>query len=368
MPRLSQSFPRYRKHRASGQAVVTLGGKDHYLGPHGTQASKAFYDRLIAEWLVGGRTVQDSDQQDYRLVELIAAYRRFARRYYRKNGKVTREAHLIDEAAKHAKRLYSRTPAAEFGPKRLKAVRQSMIDAGWSRKYINKQVGRIRRMFRWGVKEELVPASVYSALGQVRDLRQGRTTVRETKPVEPASESAVQATLPRLPAVVADMVRLQKLTGMRPEEVCLLRPGDLDRSGDVWLYAPESHKTEHHGRGRVVAIGPQGQAILRPYLLRPADVYCFSPVESEAKRRQQQHQARQTPLSCGNRPGSNRKSKPKTKAGQRYTRDSYRRAVHRAIEAENAQRQKDGRKEMLEKWSPNRLRHSAATEIRLLVG
>jgi hypothetical protein len=30
------SFPKYRKHKASGQAVVTLAGRDHYLGPRGT--------------------------------------------------------------------------------------------------------------------------------------------------------------------------------------------------------------------------------------------------------------------------------------------------------------------------------------------
>ena len=55
MPRLIHKYPRYRHHKASGQAVVTLNGKDHYLGPHGTKASKAEYDRLIACWLANGR-------------------------------------------------------------------------------------------------------------------------------------------------------------------------------------------------------------------------------------------------------------------------------------------------------------------------
>ena len=32
MPRLIHKVPRYAKHRASGQAVVTLNGKDRYLG------------------------------------------------------------------------------------------------------------------------------------------------------------------------------------------------------------------------------------------------------------------------------------------------------------------------------------------------
>ncbi|QDS96906.1 hypothetical protein HG15A2_01650 [Adhaeretor mobilis] len=31
--------PKCRKHRASGQAIVTLSGSDHYLGPRGTKAS-----------------------------------------------------------------------------------------------------------------------------------------------------------------------------------------------------------------------------------------------------------------------------------------------------------------------------------------
>ena len=55
MPRLVHALPKYRKHRASGQAIVTLSGVDHYLGPHGTKISKRQYDRLMAEWLENDR-------------------------------------------------------------------------------------------------------------------------------------------------------------------------------------------------------------------------------------------------------------------------------------------------------------------------
>ena len=55
MPTLVNEVPKYRKHRASGQAVVTLAGKTKYLGPHGTRASHLEYDRLIGEWLAAGR-------------------------------------------------------------------------------------------------------------------------------------------------------------------------------------------------------------------------------------------------------------------------------------------------------------------------
>ena len=144
---------------------------------------------------------------------------------------------------------------------------------------------------------------------------------------------------------------------MRPAEVCVLRPCDVDRSGDVWLYRPASHKTQHHGKERVVFFGPQAQSVLLRYLARAPEDYCFQPRDSEAKRRAAQHAARKTPLSCGNRPGTNRKRKPKKQPRDHYTTDSYRRAIHYACD-----------KAGIERWSPNRLRHSAATEIRKKFG
>lgn len=60
MPRLNQTLPRYRLHRASGQAVVTIGGRDHYLGPFGSDASHR--DRLIAQWLADGRQTPRADE------------------------------------------------------------------------------------------------------------------------------------------------------------------------------------------------------------------------------------------------------------------------------------------------------------------
>jgi hypothetical protein len=55
MPKLRGTVPRYRIHKTSGQAIVNLNGQNFYFGPHGTRASKREYDRLIGEWLTGGR-------------------------------------------------------------------------------------------------------------------------------------------------------------------------------------------------------------------------------------------------------------------------------------------------------------------------
>ncbi len=390
MPRLSRTVPRYRKHRASGQALVVLCGQCYYLGPYGTKTSKLEYDRLIAEWLARGRRpLADPVEEStgITIVELIARYKRYADGYYRKDGSVTSEVASILSAAKVLKELYGREPVNEFGPLRLQAVQQSMIRAKWTRSNINKQVQRLVRIFRWGVSQELVRPDVAQALRAVQGLHKGRTEARESVPVRPVEDGMVTVTLEHLPAIVADMVRLQRLTGCRPEEICAIRPCDVNTSGPVWAYRPQSHKTEHHGRERVIFIGPRGQDVLRPYLLREKSAFCFCPAEGERKRRVKLGEQRKTPAGYGNGPGTNRKVDPQRTAGDQYTTASYRRAIQRACElafglpdelrkfpkdlpeAERKDRRtKAGQWRAEHTWHPNQLRHSAATEIRKRFG
>lgn len=206
------------------------------------------------------------------------------------------------------------------------------------------------------MSQELVPPSVFQALATVPGLRRGRTEAREPQRIAPVAESIVDATLPHLPRIVADMVRLQRLTGARPGEVCILRPCDVDRSGDVWAYRPASHKTEHHGRERIIFIGPKAQAILAPYLLRAADAYCFSPREAVEAQNAQRREKRQSPMTPS-QSRRRRKRKPVRAPGDCYTVHSYGRAITRACDAAE-----------VDVWMPNRLRHSAATEIRSRFG
>lgn len=356
MPKLTHTLPKYRKHRASGQAMVTLNGRDHYLGPHGTKASKREYDRLVAEWLAGGRTLcVNTPEQQITTIELLAAYKRHAASYFGKGPKS--EYHHFVRVAKLVGQLYGRHPAAEFGPMQFKAVRQKLIDGDGSRNYINSQMRRLNRAFKWAAGEGMLPAAVWQTLHLVPSLKRGRSAARETQRVLPVSDATIDVTLPKLPPVVKDMVRLQRLTGMRPGELVILRPADIQRSGDVWQYRPSQHKTKYREHDRVVFLGAQAQAILRPYLLRVPTSYCFQPKESEAKRRAAAHAARTTPLNQGNRPGSNRTVRRTRSAGSSYTVEAYNRAIRRACE-----------KLKIPHWTPNRLRHSAATEIRSRFG
>jgi integrase len=128
-----------------------------------------------------------------------------------------------------------------------------------SRNVINARVNRIRRMFKWGVAEELLPPSVVEGLRAVDGLRRGRSHARETEPVRPVDDAVVEATLAYLPPPLADMVRLQRLTSMRPGNLVRLRWMDVDRSGEIWLYRPVSHKTAYLGKDLTIPLGPKAQ-------------------------------------------------------------------------------------------------------------
>jgi integrase len=326
MPRFSDRFlpptPKYRKHRASGQAVVTLYGRDSYLGPHGTKASRIENDRLIGEWLAAGRPAQmPSVQNDITVVELAAAYRKYASSYYVKHGKPTDTIHQVNRATEIICERYARTNANEFGPLAFKAVKAELVGRNMSRGTINHMLSTIRRMFRWGVTEELIHPTVLQALVAVPNVPKGRGLARELPPVTAVEDWVVDETLPYLPTLVADMVRFQRLTGARPGEVCILRPCDVDMSEKPWTFRPESYKTEHHDQDRIVVIGPKAQEVLRPYLLRDKEAYSFVPAEGERKRNALRRENRQSPMTPSQ---ANRQPKmtPRWRAGSRYTTDS----------------------------------------------
>ncbi len=380
MPSHPGSFPKYCHHKASGRAYVKIQGQRHYLGRYGTPDSKQRYTRFLAELsaspVVQPAVVPAASPTGLTVVELADAYHEFCKGYYRKkdgtpSGWLDHIQLVLD---KHLADLYGRTPAADFGPKAFKAIRQRLVNAGNSRPYVNKLMPIVTRCFKWGASEELIPASVYHGLTAVEGLKKGRTAAREPLPVLPVDSSLVDATLPYLPPIVADMVKFQRLTGCRPGEVCQLRPIDLDRSGEVWMYRPASHKTEHHdnGRERTIYIGPQAQAVILPYLSREAAAHCFSAAESEDKRHVEMRARRKSKLTPSQR--ARRKAHPMRRAKDHYTKDSYARAIRRGVDkankfyAEQAEELQIKKPAPLAYWAPNRLRHSAGTAVRKQFG
>lgn len=420
-------IPKMTHHKASRQAVVRLAGKDHYLGPWGSTIARAEYDRLVAEWLANGRR-PDADGGT-RVAEVLAAFWDHAQAYYRHpDGTPTNELRNYRDALRAVRRLYGHTPAEQFGPLALKAVRQEMMDDKLCRTTINRHVGRLKHVFKWAVENELVAPSLYHGLQAVSGLKMGRSEARESDPVRPVPDEMVDAVIgvlsptlgqiirlqeaagqseplqaqvgrlaDRLPheSPVAVMIQLQRLTGMRPGEAAAMRSCDIETTGRLWVYRPSAHKTAHHGHRREVYLGPRAQQVLRPFLRPDLQAYLFSPVQAMANHRRQLSESRRMPLSCGNVPGSNQKRKPLKTPTDRYTTNAYARCIARACEvafgmpgeiktvhadwplegdtpeqlaAKAARRKrKAAQRSAWHKehcWHPHQLRHSAATKLR----
>jgi integrase len=357
----SRKIPAYRLHKPTGQAVVRLDGRDFYLGKHGTEASREKYRRTIAEWLTASVTPTSAAPSKQpvtvpTVAEIILAFWRHAEVHYRSSdGTTSEELGNIKAALRPLRSLYGDTPARDFGPLALRAVRDSMIGTGLARTSVNARVDRIRRAFRWAASVELVPSSVVQALSTVAGLQKGRTTARETEAVGPVPIDHVERTLPFLSRPVAALVRLQLLTGMRPGEACAMRGRDLTPGEVAWTYRPGSHKTAWRGKVREIAIGPKAQEVIREFRKPDNDAFLFDPREAVSEHHAARKAAREsspTPSEKARRVG-----KPGEKHGRRYSRASYRNAILRAC-----------RKNGIPPWTPNQLRHTAATTIRAKYG
>ncbi len=366
MPRTSaSSTPKYRKHRASGQAVVTLNGRDIYLGPYGTAASRREYDRILAEWLASGRHLaKHSDLANVTIVEVLNHYLRHCMEYYAGSPN---EIDRIKHALRPVKSLYGHSLAKDFGPLSLEAVRRSMIEGGLSLRTINQRVDRIKRMFRWAVRTELVSPSIWHGLQTVTGLRRGQAGVRAPKSIKPVSDEFVDAVIPHVLPPIAAMIKLQRLTGMRPGEVTIMRPRDLDTTGKLWVYTPAQHKTLYKGHERRVYLGPQAQEVLAPFLCRALDEYLFSPADAMRFRYQTLRANRKSKVQPSQI--SRAKSRTKRKPGNRYTVASYRRAIERGCRQAFPPPPNLTREQLVEwvaahSWHPHQLRHNAATRLR----
>jgi integrase len=218
------------------------------------------------------------------------------------------------------KKHFGTTPVSRFGPKALKRVVAEMVAAGWSHGYCVDMLSRTKQIFKYCASEELISHTVYDRLRTV-DAKsiEGAPARPRVKQID---DVLVEATVPYCDGIVGSMIQFQRLTAVRPSEVCIMRPCDIDRSAEIWIYTPSHHKTEHLGKSRIVAIGPRSQVVLMALGPRvPAMNYFVN------------------------------------RRGKAFNTDTYRRAIHRACD-----------KADIERWSPNRLRHTAATEIRAVFG
>lgn len=325
MTRKRSSLPTYLLHKPTGQARCRIDGKDIYLGLYGSESSRIRYGQLVAK-LAGGMSVDpladsnrkgpprsDSEADPGPTVgELCLAFLRYAQGHYVKNGQPTSQLHVVKGTVRPLNELYGLTPAKDFGPLAMKAVRTKMIELGWTRGTINASMGRIRRIFKHAVENELIDSNILQRLQCVAPLLAGRTEAHDNAPrtaVEPADIEAVRLLVSPL---VRDLIDVQRLTGARSGELLSLTTGAIDRTGEVWTAELSDHKTAHHGQSRTLHFGPQSQLILTRHLSADPRQPVFP-----------------------------------------ITRHAYCRAITRACE-----------KAGIERWVPHQLRHTAAGVVR----
>ena len=342
----NQTLPSYcRKKNSNGKyyAFVAINGNRISLGPDGTEA-KQKYERIIAEWLSNGKHLHFEDSA-ITIKNLCTRYLEFAYEYY----SASIEYENYDRVSKILISLYGTTLADDFGPKKLKAVRESMIKKGWQRKSINKQIQRTRSIFRWAEANELIERGMTEYLSSLAPLKKVRCPgVPEGKKVKPVPMEDIEAVRPHVSRQFWAMIQLQLLTGARPGEIVLLRFSDIDRSENVWTFRPERHKNEYRDIEREIYIGSQAQSIITNFLFgKQHNDYIFSPADAN-------REAKQRDASGSRRRNQKTNLKLTDRSiGEHYTTHSYRRAIKRGCEKAN-----------VASWSPNQLRHNAATIIR----
>lgn len=172
------------------------------------------------------------------------------------------EQHCFRGAMRILVGLFGETPTDDFGPIRLRTVREKMVEGDpnavdrdgkhkprkpWSRSFINKQIKRLRHLFRWGASWELVPVTVADALGTVESLAMGDTEAAESRPRQSVPAEDIEAVRAVLSERQRDIFDLLLLTASRPGGIIGLTTGQIDRSGEVWRVDLQKHKTRRHG-------------------------------------------------------------------------------------------------------------------------
>jgi len=368
------TLPAMTLHKCSGQARVKFGHHHVYLGVYGTDAAKAKYDTTIGLWLGNGRRWPPPGASYKTIADLGDAYVAHCIGYYVKAGKTTNIAWDTKRAFEHLYRAGASQCAPEdFGPLALKGYQRWLAkepNQRWSRSTINRYVRLVTQMIKWAVSEELIDASVYNAIQTVRPLPKGRQIAidvpiaREGRKVTDIPDEHVQAVLGKVSPTIAAMIRLQLDSAMRPRELCTIRLADIrrvevdGRTIGIYRVDPDINKAEHHGRDRIAAITANGLVELDRFVATMGEVdrcgYLFSPQRAMQSLGKQRRKSRTSKPWPSHDPDTRREHREQTarEYGDRYTVGSYRRSIHRACESVG-----------IDKWSPNQLRHTAATRI-----
>ena len=308
-------------------------------------------------WEEHTRQIRRHDPAGVSVSELCALWADHCREYYRgRDGRPTSMATNAVLAVRLFRDLYGNAAVAELTHADMLQLRDALVRSGVARTTVNRRLWCVKYMMEWALDEAIIPATVKAELTQVKGVKRGRSSAPERQPVRPVDDATISATVEHLMPNTADMVRVHRLTGMRPCELCALRWSLIDTSSEPWVYRvpPEVNKNDWRGelgQPRVVCIGPKARAILLRH--KDGGDVPFSPVQAMAEYVAARHAARVTPVY------GRRKDAPRVPRvlGERWTTDAYTKTIRAACG-----------KAKITPWGANRLRHAFGTEVRRAFG
>jgi len=368
----NENLPKLSHHKKLCKGYLTFKAKRYYIpgkwpAEQKTPPVQVFsaYSNLVQRLLNGDNSAEAavhvgtgagtfSTPQMITVAELVDQCLTWAEAYY---AGTSHEAQNLTYAARELLELFGETEACRFGPKKLRQVQERMVAKGVSRQGVNRRINQVRRIFKWGAGEELIPSVVSEALRNLSPLRRGHTAAPEWQRKDLVPDHQVEATLPFLNPQVRAMVQLARLTGMRPSEVCRMRTADVDRTDpECWFYLPAKHKTALVGKTRQIAIGPQAIKILEPWLIPDeAERFLFRPKDVMRTIWRLKRENRKSRVQPSQQ--SRAKEFPRKSPGETYNTISLTKAIHQACDAAK-----------LGRWSPGQLRKSCAQQILRVVG
>jgi integrase len=328
---------------------------------------------------VGGQRTPSGDRAGRpTIAELAAAFWAHAKSYYKRpDGTRTAEVSEYRLTIRALRPLYGKLPIAQFTPLCLKAVRSIMVHGyehakrgrqpALARNVVNKRIDRLRHLFAWGVQEGMVDIATLQALETVPGLQAGRSGARETAPVRPVARSVVEATLPALRPMLADMVRLLTETGMRAGEICLMRGVRHRHNGFGVALPARVSQTVVEGQGsryrtRAEVPGHRSPASDDGHASLP-----FQPGTHARRAERRTPPGSENPLypSHVKHMEAKRSKKPTRPPGARYTSTALDRALYAALKKANRGKPEADR---LPFWHLHQLRHLRSLELKREVG
>ena len=309
-----------------------------------------------------------------RLVHCSLAYWRFAKGYYSKDGKPTKELACMRKALRPLRELYGQYAGERFWPEGIEGGSAHMIKQGFAAEWSTSRISRIKRMFKWAVAEELVPSAVFhglqavswASLWQVWGPR-NRADPTDRRPLcrhHPALRYASCGGNDQAPATDAACGLGNLSSCGRPTSTPAEKSGSTSRS---------TIRAAGGGIESKFPLGPEAQKILTPFLGRDPQAFIFSPLESEKWRLEhrppyhgKERKTKIYPSELRQREilkaARRKQRKPKRPKGNRYDTNSYRRAIEYGFK----QAKKAGF--VTPHWHPHQLRHNRGTEVRKKYG